>query len=442
MENLDLFIGRFHPLLVHLPIGFLMLAFLMWAYQVWAKNQDYRQAIVFALLLGALSATAACVAGFLLASSGEYDTEMVAQHQWAGILTTTMAGCGYAAFAMRNRMAVHSRLAGGMLCAMILGLGMTGHLGGNLTHGSDYLTAYAPFGKKESLPPAPESIQETQLFPHVIRPILEQKCVSCHRQGKLKGGLSLESPESILRGGESGPVVSSPGKENELIRRIHLKESDEEVMPPKGKKQLTKEEMALLEAWISSGGDFSKPMTAYADSVSGLATGYLGLVPSGETEDLKVVLAPVRPGVLEELRGKGVLIRELLDGSYSYDVHIPAAALRVERLEDLLLSLEPIRQNVLWLDLSGLGMRDTDLAGLPAMPNLLKLRLERNHLTDRGLSFSGKFPGLQVLNLYGNEVTDHCLEELGKLGKLRRVYVWQTRITQTQVGEIRLIGEG
>ncbi|GAA0881176.1 ribonuclease inhibitor [Algoriphagus jejuensis] len=439
MENLDLFIGRFHPLLVHLPIGFLILAFLMWAFQIWKRTPLYREAIAFALLLGTLSAVAACVAGFLLSGSGEYEGDMLDQHKWAGILTTLVAGVCYALFAFRLQRGVHAKLAGSLLGGMMLGLALTGHLGGNLTHGSDYLTAYAPFQEKKVAVLPPQSMQEALLFPHVIQPILDQKCISCHRSSKLKGGLSLESPESILKGGESGTVFAANIADSELFRRIHLGEEEEEVMPPKGKKQLTEQEIFLLESWISGGVDFARPLVGYGDSVQYVAAAFLGLGSSDQASASEGALSPVDSLVLDELRGKGILVRELLKDSFRYDVHIPSAALTQRGLPDLLKSLEPIQANVLWLNLSGLGLTDDELGSLPELPNLMKLRLEKNALTDKGLTLAEKFPRLEVLNVYGNDLTDDCLDELGRCGSLQKVYVWQTKITQAELGSVRLI---
>lgn len=78
------FIGRLHPLIVHVPIGILLFAFVMMLWQQF-RRVDMANAIDFVLLLGSISAVVACVSGWILAQSGEYDADLVFKHQWTGI---------------------------------------------------------------------------------------------------------------------------------------------------------------------------------------------------------------------------------------------------------------------------------------------------------------------------------------------------------------------
>src|SRR5205085_7902252 len=55
-----------------------------------------------------------------------------------------------------------------------------------------------------ALPPAPN---KPISFSTDIRPLLEQSCLQCHGKGKAKGGFSVETRESFLKGGDSGPAV-------------------------------------------------------------------------------------------------------------------------------------------------------------------------------------------------------------------------------------------
>ena len=84
------FIGRLHPLIVHLPIGILLFAFALVIYQRF-RRADIDDIISFALIMGSISAVVACVAGWILAQSGEYDADLVFKHQWTGIATVDWA---------------------------------------------------------------------------------------------------------------------------------------------------------------------------------------------------------------------------------------------------------------------------------------------------------------------------------------------------------------
>src|SRR5262245_60524100 len=65
------------------------------------------------------------------------------------------------------------------------------------------------------LPPAAKVAID---FEKHIRPILQDHCLKCHTRGKYKGGLSLETREAILKGGENGPAaVTGKSQESLLI---------------------------------------------------------------------------------------------------------------------------------------------------------------------------------------------------------------------------------
>jgi Protein of unknown function (DUF1549)/Protein of unknown function (DUF1553)/Planctomycete cytochrome C len=89
-------------------------------------------------------------------------------------------------------------------------------------------------------------------FDSQIKPILQARCLNCHAKGKYKGGLSLETRESTLKGGESGPAVV-PGKSGEsLLVELVAGLDPDRRMPEKGD-PLSKGEVALIRAWIDQG---------------------------------------------------------------------------------------------------------------------------------------------------------------------------------------------
>jgi hypothetical protein len=89
-------------------------------------------------------------------------------------------------------------------------------------------------------------------FSHDIVPILKKQCGQCHAGSQKKGGLSVNSRESLLAGGESGPVVVvGKSSDSELIARI--KSSDKSLrMPPEGD-PLPAEQIELVKKWIDGG---------------------------------------------------------------------------------------------------------------------------------------------------------------------------------------------
>ena len=107
--------------------------------------------------------------------------------------------------------------------------------------------------------PPPDGLSERarlEFFEQKVRPLLVEKCYSCHSEKaeKQKGGLLLDSRESILKGGDSG-AAASPGSAagSLLLRAVQYLEPDLQ-MPPK--ERLAPREVALLERWISDGMPF------------------------------------------------------------------------------------------------------------------------------------------------------------------------------------------
>src|SRR5947207_9610669 len=120
----------------------------------------------------------------------------------------------------------------------------------------------------EQVKQLPAAAQHKVDFAKEIKPIFEASCIKCHGRGRTKGDLSIESRETLIKGGESGPAIM-PGKseESHLIELVTSLDPDS-VMPQKGKR-LTLEQIGLLRAWIDQGApwdagiSFAKPPPVY-----------------------------------------------------------------------------------------------------------------------------------------------------------------------------------
>jgi len=110
--------------------------------------------------------------------------------------------------------------------------------------------------KAHPLPPASE---KKISFGKDVKAILAHTCFECHGSGKKKGGLSMLSRESLLKGGEDGPgVVVGKSADSALIKRL-VSGDPEEVMPQK-KERLKDDEIAILRAWIDQGLVWDEPI--------------------------------------------------------------------------------------------------------------------------------------------------------------------------------------
>ncbi|QDS92917.1 Planctomycete cytochrome C [Roseimaritima multifibrata] len=97
--------------------------------------------------------------------------------------------------------------------------------------------------------PSPISPEEAKFFEVEVRPLLAEKCFSCHGEEKQRGDLRLDTLGGHLAGGESGAAVV-PGKIDEslLIEAVRYEGFE---MPPSGK--LPDKQIKILERWVSLG---------------------------------------------------------------------------------------------------------------------------------------------------------------------------------------------
>jgi uncharacterized membrane protein len=261
MELLSIteFIGRFHPVLVHLPIGILIFAIIL----LWLSRKDqYRdqhKALYWALVLGCASAILSCLSGWFLSFSGEYDEDTLGFHQWMGIGTACISLLVLFYFnkeRLQSQKPRNSLLASILLLICII---ITGHLGGTLTHGEGYLTT--GLGRMETPPQNSRAIHSQccrcdGLFR--CHCPFSGKNFTCHGDKKT-GGLRLSTPEGLMKGGKDGAVLDSLDYEkSELLKRITLDPLEKHHMPPKGKPQLGEKEILLIHWWLQNGASFNK----------------------------------------------------------------------------------------------------------------------------------------------------------------------------------------
>lgn len=92
-------------------------------------------------------------------------------------------------------------------------------------------------------------------FAEHVRPILQRACASCHAGGQEKGGLSIETRDLLLEGGNSGPVIVPASSAESRLIPIVSGTDPKLVMPPKGDR-LGPEEVAVLRLWIDQGAEW------------------------------------------------------------------------------------------------------------------------------------------------------------------------------------------
>lgn len=427
----DIF-GPFHPVLVHLPIGILLLACF---FQLLAIKSRYAllllPAIPVMLFWGMIAAIFSCISGYLLSQSGDYDAITVGRHQWMGIFTAVLSFIFY----LLNKLSFSEIIARWMAAALIILITVTGHLGGSLTHGSDYLTAgfSSSAGKKgEGLKPIP-NVQEAIVYADIVQPLLQSKCYSCHGPEKQKGKLRLDQPDFIMKGGKQGKVIL-PGKpgESAMVERLLLPVDDDDHMPPSKKPQLNKTEISLLHWWVSSGADFKKkvnelPQPAEIKPVLGaLQTGASATTAVNETIDIpEKEVKPANPEDMKRLQAAGVMIIPVAKNSNYLSANFVTAGVLADSLVNL---LEPLKEQLVWLKMDHAVINDATMKTISRFTALTRLQLSNTAITDQGLVHLVKLEQLQSLNLVGVKITAKGILALQRLKKLKHLYLYQTEV--------------
>ncbi|MFT5122953.1 MAG: hypothetical protein ACI9TH_000010 [Kiritimatiellia bacterium] len=97
-------------------------------------------------------------------------------------------------------------------------------------------------------------------FVHEVKPLLEEKCLSCHDHEKQRGGLILTSKKWALNPTDHGRVVIQPGRSSESVLMARVLADDPEKRMPKDEPALSAEEIATLQAWIDEGMSWTEDL--------------------------------------------------------------------------------------------------------------------------------------------------------------------------------------
>jgi hypothetical protein len=467
------FIGRLHPLIVHLPIGILLFAFALILFQRF-RRVEIDMVISFALLLGSISAVAACAAGWILAQSGEYDVDLVFKHQWLGIAT---ASIGFLAYFFTRIRDILTTIA---VCFLVV----AGHYGGNLTHGEDYLfpkqkpkstvsasTAAATMGQisdssksiatqqitilsnatQTVLPKTPQVavsatsqnaisavvpsvMQERASFRDAIIPILEKKCYTCHSATKKKGGLRLDTEDFIREGGKSGSILTAGNPEkSQMYTVLVLTEDNDDHMPPIGKPQLTPQEIAMVHQWIKLGAPFQETMANVASGSAlpkAVSTPNLSNLttlksPKATIEATQTAVSTSKPTVNSVAQNTETAILK-----NKIEVVAPSVLNQLKQ-QNIIVSTFGENSNYLMVNFVNVKNYSTSLIDdLQNVRNqLVRVRLGNQPVNDTDIKKLSSFKNITRLNLEKTAITDVALTYLKDLPNLEQVNLYGTSIT-------------
>ncbi|MBT4414942.1 MAG: hypothetical protein HOC84_01165 [Flavobacteriaceae bacterium] len=413
-EILD-YLGKFHPVIIHLPIGALYLTFCLVLLEKFFKN-SYTIPIRFGLLFSFVFALFSCLLGYFHSLGGDYSAAVLDKHMWLGISTALFNGV----LLWLHKQSNYEKYFIPLFAFTIVLLSITGHFGGSITHGKDYLKI-PEFNEEVKI----VKLDSINLYTQVIHPILDSKCVKCHNQNKLKGGLILDSKNSILKGGESGEILTAfkPASSN-LYNYPNLPIEDEMHMPPEGNSQLTNQEIQLIKLWIESGSDFEN-VTLIENLSSENKNTLISFLPQKKKN--------VSPPSLNHLK-KLMELDFRLERNSNENNFVEAKFLGKELSSKHLMALLKIKEQLIKLDLSNTNLNDKLIYKIKSLKNLKYLKINNTKITDKALSSISA--SVESLNLNENNVTSKGVVSLFQDGNIKNIYLWNTNISNEKQKEL------
>ena len=402
------YLGKFHPVILHLPIGALYFTFFLSVSEKVIK-ENFLYPIRIGLGFSFVFAVISCFLGYFLSLSGDYGEETLNIHMWLGISTAVFTG----SLLWIHKKGIYKKHFIPFFGFTIVLLTITGHYGGSMTHGEGFL----------NLPEAKNKITFYQkdslnLYTEVIRPILDNKCVKCHNPSKTKGELLLTSEQNILKGGKSGNIlVANNSLESHLYNYPNLPLEEDLHMPPKGNSQLKKHEIELIKYWIDSGASFDK-LEQTMEMDLNLTKNLASFFPKPN------LIAPLpNRNDLDKLQN----LNFRLERNSNENNFIEAKFLGKELQSKHLKALLKIKNQLIKLDLSNTNLDDNLMSKLKNLENLKYLKLNDTEISDKGLVSINK--SAESLNLNNTSVTYEGLVTFLENSNLKKAYLWNTNIS-------------
>tara|TARA_B100000900_G_scaffold407890_1_gene421313 strand:- start:784 stop:2187 length:1404 start_codon:yes stop_codon:yes gene_type:complete len=418
-------IGRFHPLFVHLPIGFIIIGLMLDFF--FRNKKEHTPVLRFVFLWAFITSNFSIITGYLQYDREGYAWESVQWHLIMGILT--MIFC--LLFYLKLKYVAFRILPKNFLFAgLSISLLVTGHLGGNITHGSDHLI--------EPLPPEikgflgleyqndlieldPENYRNAVFYTEVIQPILNQKCVSCHNDKKTKGGLKMNSYNAIMKGGKNGLVVMINNSiDSKIHKRMNLPIEDRYHMPPKSRTQPSMEEIELIKIWIDNSasknalvGDLPIPKKMLASFFPEKPN---GIFPEKDEE-------AITNKQLSDLRNMGFLVVNIFETS----PFLKVSCINIDDFSDISIEqLINIKNNIVELDLSSTKITDNIFEYIKDFKNLTVLKLDNTNISGKKANLLSSLPNLKKISLVNTPFDFKYISNFYKYPKLSNVNLFKS----------------
>jgi hypothetical protein len=243
----------------------------------------------------------------------------------------------------------------------------------------------------------------------------------------------MTDTSSLVKGGEHGPIlVSGVPDSSRMIKYILLPIDDDLHMAPKGKAQLTDEEIEILKEWVSSGASFSKKLNEYntRDTFRSLAQSYIN---KRKTDDTKIyALESLDEKEVQSLNNDYRSVKPLNFGSPALIVkYTLPSKFTSQSLEEL----KPIADNIIELNLSDATLVNSDLVKISKFKSLEKLIINGTNV-DIIQTLSG-LTNLKTLSIMNTKIDHKSVQYLAKLKSLKYLFVQGSGLTSKDITTLK-----
>lgn len=395
-------LGRMHPLVLHFPIVLVVLiAAVPFLKPGIVPTNVYKPAILITLGVSMLTSIMGL---FLAVETG--DSSTLTWHKWSAAIMV-----GLLMLQTQTSETSRFRKVGGAL--LLVCVVLTGHFGASITHGENFVLA----------PVMPKDEQPETIYANFVYPILDKKCVGCHNDSKMKGGLNMTSHKMMVDGGKSGSLWKTGDPDSSLlIQRISLPLTHDDHMPPPGRTQLTDEERNLLKLWIVEGADVSRTVAELNP------TSELGMLVTRMDSETETTTQFADMEKVKRLNNAFRHVAALSPDDPGLAVQFFVAA---SFEPGMVKELEIVGEFVEDLDLSYMPISDEHLAMLLNFPNLRRLFLNFTSISGEGLVQLQQLENLSVLGIAGTQVQNSHIQGFDHL----KIYAWNSNVDSLAIRE-------
>ena len=259
--------------------------------------------------------------------------------------------------------------------------------------------------------------------------------------------MRLDSEAFIKKGGKTGLILMAGNiLKSPLYANLILPLEDEKHMPPKGKHQLSENEITIIQEWIKTGASFEDQTDTLSATVTPIKLVPTKIIVTKKVDTIVPVItnkisdpqpdntAAISVATIASFKQQNIILSNLSETA----PYVMANFVNVVPFDNAaLLELQKIEKQLVILKLTNLPIKDNDFKMLVNLKKMRRLNLENTAITNECIVYLKQLPELEQLNLYGTNISDEGLKQLASFKKLSVLYLWKTKVTASGVAQFK-----